>query len=398
MRPMVFYHAHGGPDACGPSCSEWIAAEGKIDPGSVSRLQRLLVQLKGARLPIFFHSPGGRVTASMELGRLLRARGLTVSVAHTVPLGCAPASADEKSCDAKISAGQQIEAELDPFTAMCNSACVYAMIGGAVRLIPPWVTLGIHDVGVDPSLRQRPSAQVIEASEATAKARLHSYVHLMGIDDQLLQKAFAIPNASIGRLSRDDAARFGLDRREFGESVWRFIDKATPAMQKIFFVHTRSEEPRYIDGLVHLSCWKRPSVQYVLTFGRKLLPSDPSSRPAQPSVAVRVSDKKFNLARREDSKFYLRSTLLAPTALDGIADSATIVLPGTEFGRGEGQAGDVTLTMAGFSDAYSELQKACAQIAIPAVPTAESVNAMPPIGVNPFGAEAPAVGGPNPAR
>jgi hypothetical protein len=401
MHPMVFYHAHGSNDACGPGCSEWIAAEGKIDLGSPAGLLRLLVQLKGARLPIFFHSPGGRVTISMELGRLIRARQLTVSVSHTIPLGCTPGSTGENSCDAKIRAGQRIEADLDPFTAMCNSACVYAMMGGAVRLIPPGVALGVHDMGVDPSVRRRLSVQVIETSEQLAKARLHNYVHLMGIDDRLLDKAFAVPFTSVERLSRDDAVRLGLDRRDFSETVWRFIDKPAPAIRKDFFVHTRNEEARYIDGVVYLSCGKWPGSQYVLIFGRKLLHSDLSALPPQPPVSIRLSDKQFSFSRRQDPNFYFRSTLLAPTALDAVADGATIVLPGTEFRREEGPAGDITLTMVGFSAAYSKLQKACAQVAtsaMPAVQFLEGASPTAPIGSNPFGARPPDGKKPDSAR
>jgi hypothetical protein len=364
MHPMVFYDAHGNPDACGPGCSEWIAAEGQIDNDSANRLQHLLRQLNGARLPIFFHSPGGRVISSMALGRLIRARQLTVSVGHTIPLGCNPDSPGEKSCEAKIRTGQPIEAELDPLIAMCNSACVYAVAGGAVRLIPPWVTLGIHDVGVDPS-HQNWGAQAIKFAKESARARLQNYLHLMGIDGQLLYKAFAIPNATIGRLSRDDAARFGLDRREFGETVWRFIDKSGPTIIKGFFVRTGGEEPHYIDGFVNLSCGRRPSVRYVLAFGRELLPSDPSASSAQRPISIRLSDKRFdkqfNVYRQQHPKLYLRWSQLALTALDGVTDVATISLPGTEFGREGGLAGDITLTMDGFSAAYAKLQKACAQ-------------------------------------
>jgi hypothetical protein len=400
MHPMVFYHAHGSNDACGPGCSEWIAAEGKIDSGSASRLQHLLVQLNGARLPIFFHSPGGRVTASMELGRLIRARQLTVTVGHTIPFGCARGASAEKSCDSKTSGGQQIEAELDPLTSMCNSACVYAMLGGTVRLIPPWVALGIHDVGVDPAFHRQLSTQAIEAAEVIAKARLHSYVHLMGIDDRLLDEAFAVPNSSVERLSRDDAARFGLDRREFGESVWRFIDKPTPTIRKDFFVRTRNEQPRYIDALVQLSCGNGSGAVYVLTFGRKLLQSDPSAVPAQPPIDIHLSDKPFRLFRRQDPKFYIRATTLASTALYGIADVATIVLPGTEFAREEGRAGDITLDMDGFSAAYSKLQQACAQVAhaIPAVPLPGGANPTAPIGSNLFGVDLSDGKQPNSAR
>jgi hypothetical protein len=32
--PIEFYVAHGDANACGPGCSEWIAAEGKIDVGA----------------------------------------------------------------------------------------------------------------------------------------------------------------------------------------------------------------------------------------------------------------------------------------------------------------------------------------------------------------------------
>lgn len=380
-HPMVFYDEQGDVDACGPGCSEWIAAEGEIDSEAANHLQRLLVQLNGARLPIFFDSPGGRVDVSMELGRLIRARQLTVSVGRTIALACAPDSTGGKSCDPKNSARQPIKAQLDPL-AMCNSACVFAMVGGAVRLIPPWVRLGIHDIAFDPSVEGHLSSQFIEARKEGDRARLRNYVRLMGVDDQLLDKAFAIPNACIGRLSRDDAARFGLDRREFGETVWRFIDKSRPAIRKDFFVHTRSGEPHYIDGMVSLSCG--PRAEYVLTIGRELLPSDPSVLSAQLPVSIRLSDKQFNLARRENPRLYLRATQLAPTVLEDIADNATIVLPGTEFGREKDGAGDIRLTMDGFSAAYSKLQKACTT----AAPFTQSANASPPQST-PFRADLP---------
>jgi hypothetical protein len=71
-----------------------------------------------------------------------------VSAGTTVPLDCDRDPTSQNSCEAEIRAGQPIEAKLYP-TAMCNSGCVYALAGGVVRLIPPWVTLGIHDVGID---------------------------------------------------------------------------------------------------------------------------------------------------------------------------------------------------------------------------------------------------------
>ncbi|HUC52002.1 MAG TPA: hypothetical protein VMA30_21655 [Xanthobacteraceae bacterium] len=358
-QPIVFYLAHGDKNACGPGCSDWIAAEGEIVPGNGNQLQRLLVRLNGIPLPIFFNSPGGNVMTSIALGRLIRARQFAVSIGRTLPLDCNFGATGETSCEAKISAGQPIKAELDPDAAMCNSACVYAFAGGTVRLIPPGVALGIHDMGLE---REHPNwpAQYFDAVERRVKVSLHEYMHSMGIDDQLLSEAFAIPNTSLKRLSRDEAARFGLDRREFGESAWHFLDKPSPTIRKVFFVRIHSEPRRYVDGLVKLSCGKGLGAKYVLTFARDLLPGDPSVLSVEVPVSIRVSDKQFSLSGNQDPKFYRRSTQLAPSVLDGIADVPAIVLPGIDFGGENGPADDVTLTMNGFSTAYAELRKACA--------------------------------------
>src|SRR5215210_7621123 len=74
--PMAFYVARGGADACGPGCSQWIAAEGSIDNAAVTRLRRLLLSLGDRRLPVFFHSNGGSQSQSFAIGRLLRQRGM----------------------------------------------------------------------------------------------------------------------------------------------------------------------------------------------------------------------------------------------------------------------------------------------------------------------------------
>ena len=78
--PIVFFLAKGEPNACGPGCQEWIAADGTFDPGADGRLRALLKKLGGRKLPIFFHSPGGSITAGLGIGRLMRERGLTAGV------------------------------------------------------------------------------------------------------------------------------------------------------------------------------------------------------------------------------------------------------------------------------------------------------------------------------
>src|SRR5439155_1557214 len=90
--PMTFYLAKGDEGVCGPGCSEWIAAEGQIEANSAQQLRAFLGRLGKRKLPIFFHSPGGNVTTSTVMGRLLRERDMTAGVSETMPLACAGAS------------------------------------------------------------------------------------------------------------------------------------------------------------------------------------------------------------------------------------------------------------------------------------------------------------------
>src|SRR3979490_3576698 len=47
--PVVFFLAKGEPNACGPGCQEWIAADGTFDPGADGRLRALLKKLGGRK-------------------------------------------------------------------------------------------------------------------------------------------------------------------------------------------------------------------------------------------------------------------------------------------------------------------------------------------------------------
>jgi hypothetical protein len=152
---IVFYVARGDANACGHGCDAWIAAEGTIDLDAAYRLRTLLTKLGHRKLPIFFHSPGGSVNGSLDLGRLIRERKLDVSVARTIPRDCERDKLFEKPCETLKRSGQELEAEFDQVVAMCNSACVLALAGGVTRLVPPWVRLGIHDIGLDRSKKTR---------------------------------------------------------------------------------------------------------------------------------------------------------------------------------------------------------------------------------------------------
>jgi hypothetical protein len=353
--PIEFYLAHGDADACGPGCSEWIAADGKIDAGAADRFRQLLRKLGDRRPPIYFHSPGGKVNDAMELGRLFRDKKLAVSVGHTVPLGCDSDKQSANSCESQKRAGQAVEAEISAKDYECNSSCVYALAGGAVRLVPPWVKLGIHDIGIDPNSTV-PRGVTLTTVMQLSHARLRNYLRAMGIDDALFSAILATPNASIRLLQRDDIVRFGMDRREFGEAAWQFFDEPKPKIRKLFFARVDGDQPHYVDGVIEVGCNAGGGIY--LALARQPLASDTESSGAgSPAAILAVNGKKLSLTRVASASLYVRTAWLGASTLDTVADGATIELPGSELGRTA--LGNVTLTLDGFSAAYAKLKPRC---------------------------------------
>ena len=87
-QPMTFFLAKGEPNACGPGCSEWIAAEGMIDADAGKRLRDFVGSLPRRNLPIFFNSTGGLAGQAVSLGEAMREFRMTAGVGRTMPDGC----------------------------------------------------------------------------------------------------------------------------------------------------------------------------------------------------------------------------------------------------------------------------------------------------------------------
>ena len=291
------------------------------------------------------------VEGGLELGRLIREQKLEVGVAHTVALGC-DRDRPDKSCEGRKRAGEAIEARIDQ-TAMCNSSCVYALAGGSVRHIQPWVKLGIHDVGFDPS--KAPPRALAGQARTQAHEHIREFLREMGIDDALFRAASAIPFESKRFLERDEMARFGIDRREFGETGWQLVDKPGPAMVKRYFAHTDNDRVRYLDGLVTLSCLggQVSGVGLVRQHaGAVLSGSSP--------VSIDLNGQRIDLRNQSSSQdFDFYSASLSGSALDASGEAATMALSAADLARNDAAAVGVTLDMHGFSAAYAKLRVSC---------------------------------------
>ena len=326
--PIEFYLAHGDVNACGPGCSEWIAAEGKIDIGAADRFRQLLKKLGERRPPIYFHSPGGNLSGSLALGRLIRDKKFTVSVGHTIPRDCGSDKQSDNSCAAQKRSGTAIAAEISPVSVQCNSGCVYALAGGTVRLVPPGVKLGIHDAGLDPN-STLPRGATLAMAMRLFHARIRSYLREMGMDDGLFSAASNTPFESVKLLQRDEIVRFGIDRREFGENVWQFVDGAAPKIMKTFFVRTDGDQPHYVDGVIEVGCSMGGGMFLILA--RQPLGSDTASSGAgSPAATIAINGKTVSLKRVASASLYVRSGWVMMSTFYTVADGATIDLPGPE--------------------------------------------------------------------
>jgi hypothetical protein len=270
--PMIFYLAKGDDDACGPGCSEWIAAEGQFDADTAQRLRAFLNRLGKRKLPIFFHSLGGNGITAMAMGRLLREREITAGVFETIPVGCAGAS--EQDCRALKQSGQMLPSTLRNM-ANCSSACVFALVGAKVRQVPPGARLGVHSPKVvvpwaqarriGYSDRQIVSFEKTRLAEANGQAR--RYFQEMKIDVRLFDLLSKVPNESVHYLSRDEIVAFGIDTREFAESRWIATELLPHQLWTMkYFVAGRGQDGKELrTNVVRLACGdaSRTKVDYI---------------------------------------------------------------------------------------------------------------------------------------
>jgi hypothetical protein len=181
------------PILCAPRCPVFIVAEGEIVDASADAFNAFLAarrsELRGARV-VLLHSPGGRVGASLRLGEAFRTAGASVVVARTNGVGVLPGR--------------------------CYSACVYAFIGGAKRIVPKGSEIAVHRMfmyerlGADP---EGPSASRVFAHPELV-ARLAEYARRMGVSAELVHRAEQVAPERVHVVNAQEMRRWRLARRE----------------------------------------------------------------------------------------------------------------------------------------------------------------------------------------
>jgi len=409
--PLHLYLAKGEANACGEGCSEWIAVEGRFDAGSGGRAQAFLRRHAARKLPVYFQSPGGSGPDAIVIGRQLRQLGITVGVAATVPRGCASATDTAATCVAAKRSPQPVVADWRP-DATCNSACVWALLGGKVRHVPPSARVGIHSGRF--SLTRRwsdgrvqqvsPRDAAFKARSAEAIATTRRYIREMGIDPALLDASLKIPHEDIRYLSRGEIAAFGIDRREFAETPWFFSQfrNNTEYVSK-WFVETRGPERK--DHRVSVVMLRCSSAQSAAIRYLRGLASDEAGRSAAATFAIGKHKANFfwsgdgtKLDAVEGGSLFATASSYAPfDALEAAAAYGAIGVIETGLLADPKQQRVIELSTYGLVEALKQLREKCSSIAQPApwAPPVQSAPWAPPAQV-PF-VPAQAGGEPTPA-
>ena len=145
---MTFHIVRKSDPLCEPTCPQWIAAEGRIESGTASRLRQTLKALGKTKLPIIISFGGGDLNAALEMARLIREKKLTVAVGTTFYVKCNP---KDKTC--KLPPEQKSVYRGFPSSAggYCYSACPFVLAGGVVRMVSSMAQVGVHQITYTPA-------------------------------------------------------------------------------------------------------------------------------------------------------------------------------------------------------------------------------------------------------
>lgn len=210
---------------CGDACPRWISAEGLITPDTPAAFRDILDRLGETRLPVFIRSPGGVVNAALEIGRLIRARNLTVAVTGTRFVGCRPTDPtckpDGDGADTPPYVGMPIATGTS-----CMSACAYLIAGGVERHVSRRAQVGVHSAATSqlttveryqmengrPVKVERPALRRVAGVTPSGdiNSRIADYLNEMGVSDLPLKRAATVPNTSIYWLTRAELRDSGL--------------------------------------------------------------------------------------------------------------------------------------------------------------------------------------------
>jgi hypothetical protein len=207
---MIFYLAHGADGACGPHCSDWIAAEGVVEWDTFKRLFAFLARLGDRKAPVVLNVWGaGDLKVATTLGKIIRDHGLDVSAGTTVVAECA--SATDAACLALKRSGKPLDAKIDTAFVECDIVCVLVLAGGVHRTLPAGAKVVIGPTHIQNRLAPNVSEERQKGLQTVFGDQYRLYLTQMGVSTEvadIVDRNSASGHAT--QLSRADWLRLGI--------------------------------------------------------------------------------------------------------------------------------------------------------------------------------------------
>lgn len=225
-RPMTF---RAYQECSGNGCPYFVLAQGIITTSTPRDFRQFLAKEKYQPV-VYFDSPGGSLIAALELGRLIRARGLDTYVGgpYEALMGFSePAGEDIRSL---VKQG------------ICFSACAYAFLGGVSREITEQGRYGVHQFYSG----GRPMG---DATTQVAMTVLASYLDEMGVDRRLLDVASMTPSERLSSLPVALARRLVVDNTDPELTSW-VLDTTSDGKLYAFVVQRQPRRDATVSFLI----------------------------------------------------------------------------------------------------------------------------------------------------
>ena len=166
-------------NACQPDCKGWVSAVGIVTSDSPREFDEFAKGRQLAGTTIVLDSSGGSVNDSITLGRKFRSLGASTTVGATVR--------------AQTPNGER--ASVVP-EAYCESMCVFLLLSGKTRYVPPVAHVRVHQIWMgdraDDAKASSYSAQDLMIVQRDI-GRLTKYAFEMGGTGDLLSLALSVP-------------------------------------------------------------------------------------------------------------------------------------------------------------------------------------------------------------
>jgi hypothetical protein len=305
----------------------------------------------------------------------MRERRMRAGIALTRPDICVRKPKDSAVCDTAKKSGKPLASEWTSYDASCNSACGIALIGAAERWVPPGGGIGIHSPAYYCFLRsgrivgQKGNSQLAaQCRQFTAQGaeQLAGYVREMGIAPGFVEAMQKVPHNEVRYLTREELARFGIDRGDIAETPWMGKPGAAQVTVKVLLEATGADGGRRM-GWLELQC--DDGAASAIVFVR---PATGGDEGAGTEVELTAGERKFVFLAKDMSTHrnptepaapYLRRRIAVPTPeLAALATQPEMALRITlNAGAPEAKTQVTRISNAGLEQRWSSVAKNCGE-------------------------------------